>query len=161
MSNIRYEDLIDINLWCRKIILGNIEIDNDIREYNLLMSIPNAINQSFDGEYLYPTIYDKSSYLWYSLSKYHCFIDGNKRTALVTTLVYLIINGYMLEIDKLNLYDLCIDIANGKAKIDKISEYIAKNSKIYNENKVNEIGKILNLLSKNEDLIVILKKLSQ
>lgn len=161
MNNIKYEDLIDINLWCRKIILGNIEMDNDIREQNLLMSIPNAINQSFGGEDLYPTIYDKSSYLWYSLTKYHCFIDGNKRTALVATLVYLIINGHMLEIDKLSLYDLCIDIANGKAKIDEISEYIAKNSKIYNENKGDEMEEILNLLSKNDDLIIILEKLSQ
>lgn len=40
--------------------------------------------QSFGGEYLYPSISDKAAALIWSTIKNHPFTDGNKRTALTT-----------------------------------------------------------------------------
>ena len=40
------------------------------------------------------------------------FLDGNKRTALVATLVFLDINGFVILDDEMKLYDAMIAIAN-------------------------------------------------
>lgn len=156
--NISYQDIIMINLWGQKIIEDEVKVTEGIRDANLLHSIPKAICQSFSGEELYPTVYDKSSYIWYTLSQYHCFIDGNKRTALVTMIIYLNLNGYEIDFEKTELLKTCICIANGEMNQDQIKEYIMKNSHFNNcFPKKEKIIDLLSLLSSNEELVDILK----
>ena len=45
----------------------------------------------------YPSFAEKLSYLTYSIAANHCFIDGNKRTAIATGMYFLIINDYDKE----------------------------------------------------------------
>lgn len=155
-----YNDILKINLWCQKVVENNIT-DTYLRDKNLLLSIPNNINQSFNGEELYKTIFDKSAYLWYALSKYHCFLDGNKRTALIVTLIYLILNGYNFKSYDNNLYNMCINIASTKLNINEISNYILENTVKFDLYINNNINNILNMLKEDENLILILEKLSK
>ena len=57
-----------------------------------------------------------AAYLFH-IVKNHAFLDGNKRTALVTALVFLDINGVSLERDE-RLYELTMAAAEGRA--DKV-----------------------------------------
>lgn len=159
---ITYQDIIDINLWCQKIVEHSIMPTEGIREYNLLKSIPESIKQSFAGEELYPTVYDKGTHLWFSLSQYHCFADGNKRTALVTTIAYLMLNGFEFEISNDDLYKTCIELASGKLNRQEVSRYLMSYS-TKNEQKAailfENVTKILEHLSKDFAFIAILEKL--
>lgn len=46
------------------------------------------------GHTLYPTIWLKAAYIMQKIIKKHIFTDGNKRTAFLTTLLFLKKNGY-------------------------------------------------------------------
>ncbi len=58
-----------------------------IRDFGLLESAVNAPFQTFDGQDLYATIFDKAAHLAYGLTKNHGFVDGNKRVAIHAMLV--------------------------------------------------------------------------
>lgn len=49
------------------------------------------------GHTLYPTIWLKAAYIMQKITKKHIFADGNKRTAYLTTLLFLRKNGYKLN----------------------------------------------------------------
>lgn len=60
----------------------------------------------------YPTIIEKSAHLFFGIIQFHCFNDGNKRTAVVSLDNFLKLNDIIIE-------DLIIkmeDIAIGTAK---------------------------------------------
>ena len=50
------------------------------------------------GQELYPTIWLKAAYILQKITKKHVFADGNKRTAYLTTVLFLEINGYKLSL---------------------------------------------------------------
>lgn len=154
-----YEDIIKINLWCQKIVSSDINVTDGIRDYNLLKSIPISIYQSFAGEELYPTIYDKCSTIWFTISKYHCFVDGNKRTALVTAVVYMKLNGYNMMLDNKDLYDISISIASGKMQLEDVKMYLIKHTFI--SAGTADISDILVGLSEKKKFISILRELGK
>jgi death-on-curing protein len=65
-----------------------------VRDLSLLSSALSLPQSSFDGTYLHRTIPDMAAAYAYHLCQNHPFIDGNKRVALASALVFLDINGY-------------------------------------------------------------------
>jgi len=43
----------------------------------------------------YPTFEDKLTHLFFSACKFHCFLDGNERIAIVLCAQMLLLNGYL------------------------------------------------------------------
>ena len=66
-----------------------------IRDLNLLISAVSRPQASFAGKDLYTTVFDKTAALIHSLIMNHPFVDGNKRTAMVSGARTLFINGYL------------------------------------------------------------------
>ncbi len=95
--------------------------DAGIRSLELLESAVNMPAISFDGNYLHTTIFDKASAYIFHISQNHPFVDGNKRTALATGLVFLDLNG--IELGKVNeeLYDMMIQVSGGSLSKEEIS----------------------------------------
>jgi death-on-curing protein len=54
-------------------------------------------SQSLLGRFLYRTVYDKAAALFRSLIKNHPLVDGNKRLALTSLYVFLLLNGYLFH----------------------------------------------------------------
>lgn len=52
------------------------------------------------GHERHQTIFDKAAALLETLSRNHCFIDGNKRTAILSAVTFLRLNGYELVISQ-------------------------------------------------------------
>ena len=67
--------------------------------------------QTFLGRYLYRTIFDKAAILLCSIIKNHPFIDGNKRTGIATTAVFLAFNGYLFNAPMDEVVEKCITVA--------------------------------------------------
>ena len=58
----------------------------------------------------YEDIFEQAAALFESLSQNHPFVDGNKRTAITATGVFLLLNGYKLLFNDLEAYDWLIDL---------------------------------------------------
>ena len=60
--------------------------------------------------------------LMWGLVRGHPFIDGNKRTALVVTRVFVELNGHTLEMSEDEKFDLVIGIANGDVTVEQTAQ---------------------------------------
>ncbi len=80
-----------------------------------LAGLLGAIDQTFDGQDLYPTIEEKAAHLLYFVIKDHPFTDGNKRIGSFLFLLYLQTGGLMeaIRIDNKGLVALALLIAAG------------------------------------------------
>ena len=100
-----------------------------IRDENLLDSALNSLFQTFDGNELYPDIFDKAAQLCYSLVENHPFADGNKRTGVHLTLLFLKLSGEKIEYTQSELIDFGLGIASGKMTKDSIKEWLLNHKK--------------------------------
>jgi death on curing protein len=88
-----------------------------IRDVGLLESAVATPQATFGGEYLHNDLFEMSAAYAFHISENQPFLDGNKRTALTSALVFLDINGFVVIDEEMKLYQALIDIAN--RKIDK------------------------------------------
>ncbi|WP_220739616.1 type II toxin-antitoxin system death-on-curing family toxin [Leuconostoc miyukkimchii] len=83
------------------------------------------------GRELYPSIWLKAAYILQKTAKKHAFSDGNKRTAIIASLVFLNINGYQPIDDELinNAEEFVLAITNSpdtEAIMLKIAEWLKR-----------------------------------
>ena len=99
-----------------------------IRDKNLLASAVNTPFQTFMSNDLYPSIYDKAAQLCYGIANNHPFADGNKRTALHSMYVYLIINGFDITATRQDVENMIIDIAAGNMTNTELAQWLRENT---------------------------------
>jgi death on curing protein len=58
----------------------------------------------------YADVIEAAAALFESLSQNHPFLDGNKRTAITATAVFLLLNGYRLSFSDLETYEWLIGL---------------------------------------------------
>lgn len=102
------------------------------REQGKLEACLAAPQQTFGGELLYPTLIDQAAILFYLLNKNHAFINGNKRIALTTLLVFLFLNQKWLSAHSLDLYKFAVKVARSRARskdrvVREITNFITAN----------------------------------
>lgn len=68
-----------------------------VRDMRGVESAVERPQQTFDGNDLYPSIWDKAAAILHSLCSGQHFLDGNKRTAWVASRTFLKVNGYLLD----------------------------------------------------------------
>ena len=103
-------------------------LSSGIRDKSLLASAVNAPFQTFMGNDLYPSIYDKAAQLCYGIANNHPFTDGNKRTALHSMYVYLIINGYDITATQQEVEKLIINVAAGNMTNIELAQWLRDNT---------------------------------
>ena len=104
-------------------------LSSGIRDEKLLASAVNTPFQTFMGNDLYPSLYDKATQLCYGIANNHPFIDGNKRTALHSMYVYLIINGYDITASQQDVENLIINVAAGNITNTELAYWLKVNTK--------------------------------
>ena len=103
-------------------------LSSGVRDENLLASAVNTPFQTFMGNDLYPSIYDKAAQLCYGIANNHPFTDGNKRTALHSMYVYLIINGSDITATQQDVENMIIDVAAGNMTNTKLAQWLQENT---------------------------------
>lgn len=96
-----------------------------IRDHNLLLSAISQPLTTFDGQYLHKTFFDKASAYLFHICQNHPFIDGNKRTALMSSLMFLAMNHCPCDYQETALERLVLEVAEGKTKKDVISAFFS------------------------------------
>lgn len=95
-----------------------------LRDEGLLDSAVKQPYQTYAGVELYPTVIDKAVRLGYSLISNHPFVDGNKRIGTHAMLVFLDINGIVLDYDDDDLIQLILQIASGEADDNALNAWV-------------------------------------
>ena len=95
-----------------------------VRDPGLLSSALAMPSSTFEGQYLHKDLYEQAAAYAFHLCQNHPFIDGNKRTALASALVFLSLNGIELEDPKEDLYKLMMNVSGkGKGKAEIAAEF--------------------------------------
>ncbi|MFH9267971.1 type II toxin-antitoxin system death-on-curing family toxin [Streptomyces sp. NPDC017546] len=84
-----------------------------LRDAGLLESAAHRPSASMFGEEAYPDLIDKAAALLQSLAVNHPLFDGNKRTAWLSCVTFLAMNGVELRPDIDAAERLVIDVATG------------------------------------------------
>jgi len=95
-----------------------------IRDMKLLESAIESPKMQFAGDDLYPDLFKKAVAYLYFIIKNHPFNDCNKRTGVMSFLVFLKINNYPIEyLDKIYLEDIAVTIASSDLDIKSLEAY--------------------------------------
>jgi death on curing protein len=100
-----------------------------VRDMNLLSSALAMPQASFEGTFLHPTLFDMAAAYAHHLSQNHPFVDGNKRTGLAASLVFLELNGVTLSDPKGRLYDATMAMAAGELKKHELATIFSRLAK--------------------------------
>ena len=84
------------------------------------MAMPEA---TFDEEYLHGNEFEMAAAYLFHIARNHPFFDGNKRTALMSALVFLGLNGQRLEADADSLYELVDGVAVGGVDKSRVAVF--------------------------------------
>ena len=87
-----------------------------IRDRGLLEAAVHRPMYSIGLVDAYPDAFSKAAALLHSLALNHCFIDGNKRTAFLASVLFLQINGYLFSANQEQSIELVYRIASGAEK---------------------------------------------
>ncbi|MEV6245384.1 type II toxin-antitoxin system death-on-curing family toxin [Streptomyces sp. NPDC051742] len=85
-----------------------------VRDAGLLESAVHRPSAAMFGEEAYPDLLDKAAALLQSLAINHPFLDGNKRTAWLSCVTFLAMNGVQLRPDIDAAERLVISVATGE-----------------------------------------------
>ncbi len=97
-----------------------------VRDMNLLSSAVAMPSASFGGDYLHADIYEMAAAYAFHIAQNHPFIDGNKRAALASALVFLEMNGRGISDMAGRLYDAMIGIASGRLGKAEFADILRK-----------------------------------
>lgn len=89
-----------------------------LRDRGLLESAVARPQASALGIDAYPDLVTKAAALLHSLVLNHPFVDGNKRTAVLATLVFLDLNGYVIRWDQDRALDLVLRLAQHQVELE-------------------------------------------
>jgi death-on-curing protein len=100
-----------------------------VRDLNALDSALGAPQASYSGQFLMDIFEMAATYL-NSIAINHPFLDGNKRTALASSLTFLFMNGYAIdELYDEELADKTLELVTGKITKSDLAEYLKSRSK--------------------------------
>ncbi|MEJ2737139.1 MAG: type II toxin-antitoxin system death-on-curing family toxin [Anaerolineae bacterium] len=117
MRYLSVEEVIEINAQ----VMGGKHV---LRDRGLLESAAARPRASAFGTDAYPDLAAKAAALLHSLVLNHPFIDGNKRTAVLATLVFLDLNGYVVRWDQREALDFMLRLAQHQVELDDVIAFL-------------------------------------
>ena len=87
--------------------------------------LESALQQIQNNDY-YPNFIDKLTHIVFACVKFHPFLDGNKRTALLVARTFIVMNypKILLENFYQNLEDVVVAVAEGKTTKEELREIL-------------------------------------
>ncbi|HFD38582.1 MAG TPA: type II toxin-antitoxin system death-on-curing family toxin, partial [Anaerolineae bacterium] len=74
----------------------------------------------------YPDLVSKAAALLHSLVMNHAFVDGNKRTAVLATLVFVDLNGHRIRWDQREALDFVLRLANHQIGLSDVIAFLGE-----------------------------------
>jgi death-on-curing protein len=80
------------------------------------------------GKHAHRSIFEKAAAYGFHLCSNHPFIDGNKRVAFVTMILFLEQNGHSFNAPERDAYLMMMAVADGKVKKPALATWLRSNS---------------------------------
>ena len=103
--------------------------DPGIRDLSLLQSAIAAPAAGFGGRYLHTDLFEMAAAYLSHITQNHPFVDGNKRTGAVASLVFLSLNDIEIDADEEEFEKNVIGVAEGKIDKAAVAEFFRNNSR--------------------------------
>lgn len=95
-----------------------------VRDPNALSSAVGRVQSGY-----YSDVIEEAAALFESLSQNHAFLDGNKRTAITATALFLRLNGIKLRFDDLETYQWMMSLyETGRMVTSAIEDWLRSHS---------------------------------
>jgi death on curing protein len=120
MKTISLEQLLQIHALIVNETGGSI----GLRDLGRLEAAIATQSQNVFGEELYPTLVDKAAAIIRGIIADHPFVDGNKRTAMLTGLTLLEINDLRFSAQSGEIEDFAVLIATDKLDVPAITVWL-------------------------------------
>jgi death-on-curing protein len=88
-----------------------------IRDQGLLESALAQPRATFGGDFLHPDIFAMAAAYAFHIAENQPFVDGNKRTGVLAAVVFLELNGYIVEEPPSRFYEAMMALA--ERRLDK------------------------------------------
>lgn len=111
----------------------------DAAEYRSRALIESAVNRplhTVGDKDLYETLPEKAAALFHSLACNHCFLNGNKRTAVIGLDVFLMMNLHLLTMTPADVYAMAIETVQANQKGVALSDLMPQISKRISESTI-------------------------
>lgn len=99
-----------------------------IRDLGLLQSALAMPEAGFEGGYLHKDLFEMAAAYLFHITRNHPFIDGNKRTGVVTAIVFLAMNDIKVNAGEKALEKAVLSVAEGKWNKPNIADFLRRNS---------------------------------
>ena len=99
-----------------------------IRDIDLLKSANALPPAGFGGDYLHTDIYEMAAAYLFHIVLNHPFLDGNKRTGAVASVVFLMMNGIKVNADEDSFERMVLSTAEEKIDKATIARFFRINS---------------------------------
>lgn len=116
MTAVRYLNLESVLSLIRSLGAG------PVRDIGLLDSAVSRPQATAFGEDAYPSLDRKAAAMLASIAGNHALVDGNKRLAWLSTVVFLDLNGYEPALSNDEAFDLVMDVASGLHEVETIAK---------------------------------------
>ena len=103
--------------------------EHGVRDVGLLESAIARPRATFDKGELYTNIFDKAAALMESLINNHPFLDGNKRTGIACTVLFLRRNGIVFSANNSELEEFTLHVASGKFRHSEMAKWLQNHSR--------------------------------
>jgi len=95
-----------------------------IRDITLLQSALAMPESTFDKSYLHKDLFEMAAAYAFHICQNHPFVDGNKRVALVSALVFLDFNEIEIDDPDEILYKAMMNVASSKINKEKLTNIL-------------------------------------
>ena len=100
-----------------------------VRDVNLLASLVERPKSEFGGKEQFRGVFQKAAVYLESITQYHTFVDGNKRTAVASAARFLGLNGYELTATNKEVEKFVLRVVTDKLDIKTIASWFKKHSR--------------------------------
>jgi death-on-curing protein len=99
-----------------------------VRDIGMLLSALGRPQATFQGKDLYFDLFSKAAALMDSLVRNHPFVDGNKRTSITSTAIFLRINGFLLVVTNDEMVRFTLTCAQSQLSLNEIADWLSQYS---------------------------------
>lgn len=97
-----------------------------LRDPGRLDAAVAQVQATFDGEFVHGDLFAMAAAYLFHIIQNHPFVDGNKRTGLLASLVFLDLNGLSVIQESETLYELTLGVAEGRVEKREVAETIRR-----------------------------------
>jgi len=99
-----------------------------IRDIGLLQSALAMPAAGFGGRFLHTDLFEMAAAYLFHITQNHPFVDGNKRTGAVASLVFLSLNGVEIKADENKFENTVLSVAEGKIDKAVVAKFLRNSS---------------------------------